>query len=726
MEFLDDYKEKGPDEAMRPLESLAVELSTLANEQVRLKAPIEQRWLEDLRQYNGIYDSETETKLKEKKQSRVYANLTRPFTDGAEARFSEMLFPTDDRNWDIAPTPVPELADAQNDDTPLQHPTTGQPIMVPGEEGGEERPATVADAAKEELAEAASCAKKMRETIDDQLIEAKYPRKARDGIRDLVRLGTMVLEGPVEEVVAKNSWAKAFDMETQQPVRILEKVLSHKPGVRHVSPWDYFPDMSAARREEADFELERIYMTKRQILKLRNDKSINQEQLEDLIKEGPDKYRTSSDHLDQMRAMAGLESTKKDKRFEFWKYKGLVKKSQLCGCPGMGVKEEAENENEASEVDDNEEVEAVVLFCGLRVIKIHLPLLETDERGYLVVNWIEDDSSVFGYGVPYSGRNSQTIFNAGWRMLIDNSALSIGPQTVVNDGIIEPADGIWEITTKKVWLLKDKKMPIDQAFRQFNIDGHVPEIISIIEQARRLFEEETGLIMIINQDQPKMAQETATAANIRMNSSSVIIRRVIRQWDDGCTVPLIEGYYTYNMQYHEDDSIKGDYQVEARGSSVLLQKDSQASGLFAIANYAGNPIFGPMLKAADLLRKLVKSQSIPDGEIVHTDEKIAEIMKGMQEAQQGGAGNDELAKSRLQMEYQMHQERLADREQDRQYRIYERQLDQQNLVLKLSHERDMSIEQINTDLQKMALLEDGKQQRFYDELNVKMRTGHGI
>jgi hypothetical protein len=86
-------------------------LQRTANNQVLKKQLIEDRWVEDLRQYHGRYDADTEKNLNnDKTKSRLFVNKTRTKTHGWEARLSDLLFPTDVRNWAISATPVPELS----------------------------------------------------------------------------------------------------------------------------------------------------------------------------------------------------------------------------------------------------------------------------------------------------------------------------------------------------------------------------------------------------------------------------------------------------------------------------------------------------------------------------------------------------------------------------------------------------------------------------------------
>jgi hypothetical protein len=64
------------------------------------------------RQYHGRFDAATEAALKlTPEKSRAIINMTRPKTKAWAARLSDLLFPADDKNWGVSPTPVPELTD---------------------------------------------------------------------------------------------------------------------------------------------------------------------------------------------------------------------------------------------------------------------------------------------------------------------------------------------------------------------------------------------------------------------------------------------------------------------------------------------------------------------------------------------------------------------------------------------------------------------------------------
>ena len=137
------------------LNVFASRLSRIASEQSGKRNEIETRWLKDLRQYHGEYDPEDESSLKRSGGSKIFVNITRNKTNAAEARLQDMLFPTDDRNWGISPTPVPQL-DSIKPGMQGIDPQTGQPVDL----------GKMADQVMQEAEDKAS---RMETEIDDQL-----------------------------------------------------------------------------------------------------------------------------------------------------------------------------------------------------------------------------------------------------------------------------------------------------------------------------------------------------------------------------------------------------------------------------------------------------------------------------------------------------------------------------------------------------------------------------
>ena len=72
------------------LHIFASRLNRLCSEQVAKKNQIEQRWLDDLRQYHGEYAADESAKLARQKGSEVFVNITRNKT--RSRALQDMLF----------------------------------------------------------------------------------------------------------------------------------------------------------------------------------------------------------------------------------------------------------------------------------------------------------------------------------------------------------------------------------------------------------------------------------------------------------------------------------------------------------------------------------------------------------------------------------------------------------------------------------------------------------
>src|SRR5512144_325234 len=68
----------------------------------------EMQWTKNLRQYAGQYDPEVEREIP-KDRSKAYPKLTRTKCVSMVSRLMNLLFPTSEKNWGIAPSPVPNL-----------------------------------------------------------------------------------------------------------------------------------------------------------------------------------------------------------------------------------------------------------------------------------------------------------------------------------------------------------------------------------------------------------------------------------------------------------------------------------------------------------------------------------------------------------------------------------------------------------------------------------------
>src|SRR5690554_4967688 len=88
------------------LDSLSTKIYSRFCEYETNRRPTELRWMNNLRQYLGIYDPEVKAKIP-KGRSSVYPRDTFVKVTGFVAKMMELLFPANEKNWGISPSPVP-------------------------------------------------------------------------------------------------------------------------------------------------------------------------------------------------------------------------------------------------------------------------------------------------------------------------------------------------------------------------------------------------------------------------------------------------------------------------------------------------------------------------------------------------------------------------------------------------------------------------------------------
>ncbi|MFC0268570.1 portal protein [Kushneria aurantia] len=631
------------------LDALGGKLQRLAQEQVSARQSIEQRWLEDLRQYHGEYTPDEKERMRRNGSSQVYVNITRNKTRAGQSRLADMLLPNDDRNWAIKPTPEPQMS-----------------VM-----GGEADQQQLHEQAEE-------AARGMQRRIEDDLTEARYNAIMRDVIGDIARLGVGIAKGPI----VVNRQRRAWRQNEQTGYRVLEMMDELRAGLSRLDPWDFFPDMSAASMGEAEFVFERKMLNRKQLRELAGLPGVIESQLRAVLEQDAEGHRISQDYRQDLRAITGVDTLAARGRWELWEYWGPLDKDELRSA---GV----------DDIDDDPLIEynGCVLFVGEHVIKASLNPLDSGELPYSVSNWEEDDASIFGFGIPYLMRDPQRIAASTWRMIMDNAGLTSGPQIVVNRNMVKPVDGDWRITPRKLWEYSGDGR-IDQAFHAFNVQANQSGLYSIFEAAQQLADTQTNLPILLQGEGASggPGAKTATGMQMLMNNSNIVLRSAVKNFDDGITEPLIRRFYDWHMAYGDDEAIKGDFAIVARGSSVLIERQEQQEKLLMLAQIAANnPEFARSTEWQGLYREIVRSMSVP-AENVLKDEQTVE-----QEAQQ--QGQEMPPELQMQMAEQQLKEQKFQFEQqkaqwDAQLKQQEMQFEHRHQAAKLAQEREIKLSEL--------------------------------
>lgn len=683
------------------LQAIAGKLDREAQRREGLRQEIEKRWLTDIEQYHGKYDEDTRKGLDKKKRSKQFINQTRPKTNATAAKLGDMLFPTDDRNWGIEPTPVPTLATSAADAVKMALTAKEQAQGMP--EGSPEQAQAIAVAGQAEdiagrlqaeMDEAKKRAAAMADEIDDQLREARYQTVCRRVIEDACKIGTGIIKGPVVSDRLRKRWQPQQVQANDNGGMVEQFALSGqedpRPTFLRVDPWSFFPDPDACSMEESEGEFERHLLNEKQVRALARQPGFDADAIRRVLKAGS--RETSLNHFNDLRSITGSGHTDINKRFKVWEYHGCIDGEDFVDiASAMGKGDMLED---MGEIDPLTEINVTLWFCQNEVLKFGIHPMDSGESIYSVFNLEKDEASIFGFGIPYLMRDSQSALNAAWRMMMDNGGITSGPNIVVNKELIEPEDNeSYEITPWKTWTRKNGPSNVP-AFESYDFNSHQAELAGIIQMARQFMDDETNVSQLAQGEQGTHTTQTAQGMSILMNATNTVFRRIVKNWDDDLTTPTIRRIYDWNMQFSDKEHIKGDYDVDARGSSVLLVREMQSQSLMAIAlSFGGHPVFGPGLKPFPLLRRLMQSQMLPANEIVKTDEELAQ-----EAAAAAGAPAPDLEIMKLENEMN-----IADMEVQSRERIA--MIERETALIKMAENGNMEMDKL------MALLADKDRER---------------
>ena len=662
----------------------------------RSQSGIETEWKEDEEHSEGIDDAnrgENKSAMSEKPAgkadarsktpgSTVFYNITRPYVESASARIGDMLLPTDERNFSVKNTPKPELVLISNGEIPKR---IGNQIdaAFPGDsERANKAKLELVDQVAAELKEAHEKAKKAEDQIDDWMVESQFHAEQRKIFEDAALVGCGILKGPIPVKSTVIAY-KNGQLITQEEV---------KPASVRVNYWNFFPDPACGENiHQGSYVFERDDITSKELIALTGmgeDAGYFDDQIMAALSDGPHQAEKVF-NVDQ--DMPGARKRDREGLFEIWYYYGAKKVDDLPqDIPGLPDSAETPYVN------------AHIVMVNNRVIKAALSHIDTGEFPYDVMVWQRRAGSWAGIGVARQIRTAQKMVNAATRNLMNNAGLAGGPMWAFND-LIQPLDGKYEIAPLKGWRVSEDGDEIDpsKAFYFYTIPMLQQDLQAIIDRGLKMAEEVTGLPFLL-QGQQGSAPDTVGGMIMMHNNASTVLRRIARLFDDLVTKPHVRRYYQYLLLWGEDDC-KGDFQIDARGSSTLVERDIHNQALLQLGPIIQNPVHGKDPKKwADIVLKAYK---INPNELDYDDEEWKAIVQQMSQPQQDPtvqiAQMNIESKERIKAAEQDFQQRQLDT--DREIKIAMHAIAQDNERRKQQGQAEMTMAEMQAELSKLVM-----------------------
>ena len=605
----------------------------------------EVRWLRAYRNYRGLYGPDVQ--FTETEKSRVFIKVTKTKTLAAYGQIVDVLLSNNKFPISIDPSVLPDgiVEDVHFD--PQQPPTTEkQKSNIPfGEQGSAGITAgfsldtleEMLGSMKEELKDlpglkkgpgvtptsvtfspAMVAAKKMEKKIHDQLDESSASKHLRSVAFEMALFGTGVMKGPFGTNKEYPNWD---DDGKYNPL------IKTVPELSSVSIWNFYWDADANNTEECQYVIERHKLNRSQVRALKRRPFFRANVIDEVIAEG-ESYQKKywEDDLKDFAPNFGID------RFEVLEYWGSIDIDFLI-----------ENDiNIPPELEGEGELQANIWYCNGKILRLVLNPFKPSKIPYYAVPYELNPYSLAGVGIGENMDDTQTLMNGFMRMAVDNAVLSGNLVFEIDETNLVPGQD-FSVHPGKVF--RRQGGAPGQSLFGTKFPNVAQENLQLFDKARQLSDESTGLPSFAHgQTGVSGVGRTASGISMLMNAASGGVKTVIKNIDDYLLGPIGKAYFNFNMQFDYDPEIKGDLEVNARGTESLMANEVRSQRLMQFLQIASQPSLAPFAKFPYIIREIARSMDLDPEKVTNNMDEAMKQAAMLQQQQapaapaEGGGG----------------------------------------------------------------------------------------
>jgi hypothetical protein len=588
---------------------------------------IGERLINALRTYKGRYDPAVEAEIKKFGGSSVYSRLTASKCRSATALLRD-IYLNAERPWALEPTPVPTVPD--DIETAIQElvkvevatiQASGQPVD----------PQMIADRVAMLRQNAETAAKKQAEKeaaraterLDDYLVEGNFYEAFAEFLIDLPIFPFACIKGPVVRNQSTLRWVNGVATKVQRP-----KMFWYR-----VSPFDLYWSPGSSNVMESEF-IERIRLTRAELIAVKNLPGYDSAAIDQILTRFSDSgFREWWDATDAERAR--MEEREQWPRtstqlIDTAEYHGSVSGQTLLDW-GMSPEQVQ---------DPMQEYSIQAWLIDRFVIKAQINPSTRQRPPYYLTNFEKVPGSMSGNALPDLLEDIQSVSNAALRALVNNLAISSGPQVIVNDEVLQPGETD-DLFPWKRWHVSIDPMLSAAGFRPidfFQPQSNADVLLTVLEKFSQMGDEASAIPRyMMGNERVGGAGRTASGLAMLMGNASKTLQNVAATIDRDVVQPLIETLYEMVM-LTIPGVLRGDEQIAVKGVTYAQKREQERLRQLEFLQLTANPIDMQIMGVpgrAAVLRSVAGELGLP-GNVVPDEDTLRQAMAAM--AQQAAPG----------------------------------------------------------------------------------------
>jgi hypothetical protein len=451
-------------------------------------------------------------------------------------------------------------------------------------------------------------AKRMKEKIQEQLEETKFPQKLDTAGIDKILYGNCWMQSPVIESKETGKWVPdsrfarlAAMLGRQIGSYKFDKKSDPVPGALNRNVFEMYPYQFSEGPQSGEGVFHRPVLTEYDLMDLADKPGFDKDVIAALVKLGEEDVYIDDGRNDKEAARGMMIGSRKGYDLCFYSGKFNVKPLREAGIERW------------KDVYGYKEIWAWVIkhSSGNKILKVVPAPTVRVKRPFYTSVYERVPYETLGVGIGENIMDSQELINGAVRLFVDAKKLAL-PQVAVNKSKFTPGQKL-AFGLAKIWQFSsgDPK----EAIYPFSLTDVSGGLLDLIELAERFADEIT--------QQPKWSagatdmsnvNKTAAGLGMLMNAQSQVSQLSIESFDDDIIQPVAQSFYDYNMQFDKDPLIKGNMLIKASGLSAVMQKDAMNQAMIQIMTFILNPMVMSSPYALRLLRLIAENARIPNVE----------------------------------------------------------------------------------------------------------------
>jgi hypothetical protein len=584
-----------------------------------------ERLLHAQRVFNGQYSPQKMAEIQQFGGSTVYARLTAVKCRGATSLLREVYLGPD-RPWGLDPTPEPVIPDHVQD--AIQSLVT-QEVTATQQAGQQLDPNQIKDRISS-LVEAADRAAKKKAKFEaekaegmlqDRLVEGGFYKALAEFLVDLPLFPFACVKGPVVRIVPDVVWQNGKPAVQQKPKLFWERV----------SPFDLFFSPGVSDIEDADC-IERVRFRRADLNDVLGLPGYNEDAVRAVLNDYANGLYDNIDPTDSER------SQNENRENPVFNQTGMIYGLEFHGSiQGHMLLNWGMDTAQIADPDRDYFVQAWLI--GRHVIKVQMSPSPRKRHPYYITSFEKVPGTPVGNALPDILEDIQDVCNAALRSLVNNLAISSGPQVTVNDDRLAPGENGDELYPWKRWHVTSDPMSSSSTLKPiefFQPQSNAQELLGVYEKFSQIADELSAIPRYITgSERLGGAGRTSSGLAMLMGNASKILQTVAANIDRDIFQPCLQGLYDMEMLTNQTGAFRGDESIVVRGVDVAIQRETDRQRRIEFLQATMNPIdmqiIGPKGRAT-VLRGVAEDLNFDGEEIVPSDQEIQAMLQEQAQA----------------------------------------------------------------------------------------------